>query len=154
MIEFLSSGYGLFGMLFSFLLFVSAQTSLIFSDYWLITWSSSESEYKNQTSLNSTSNFTLLPQEISKQREHKLMIYSIVVGLAVILGMIRSVFFFVDCIKTANKYHKNMLKHVMLAPMNFFNVNPIGRIINRFSKDISSVDDYLVWGLFELFLVI
>ena len=46
-----------------------------------------------------------------------------------------------------------MLKHVILAPMTFFNTNPIGRIINRFSKDISNVDDQLVAGLFELLLV-
>ena len=47
-----------------------------------------------------------------------------------------------------------MLKHVVLAPISFFNLNPIGRIINRFSKDMANVDDYLVWNLFELFLVI
>ncbi len=47
-----------------------------------------------------------------------------------------------------------MLKHVILAPMTFFSTNPLGRIINRFSKDISNVDDQLIAGLFELLLVI
>ena len=33
-----------------------------------------------------------------------------------------------------------MLEHILLSTMTFFDTTPIGRIINRFSKDIDEVD--------------
>jgi len=78
----------------------------------------------------------------------------VIVTVATIFGISRSLFFFANSIKTSIRYHNNMLKHVILAPMTFFSTNPLGRIINRFSKDISNVDDQLIAGLFELLLVI
>ena len=36
--------------------------------------------------------------------------------------------------------HKEMLEHILLSTMAFFDTTPIGRIINRFSKDIDEVD--------------
>ena len=78
----------------------------------------------------------------------------VIVTVATIFVISRSLFFFANSIKTSIRYHNNMLKHVILAPMTFFSTNPLGRIINRFSKDISNVDDQLIAGLFELLLVI
>lgn len=36
-----------------------------------------------------------------------------------------------------------MLDCMLRAPMSFFDSTPIGRIVNRFSKDQSSIDDLL-----------
>ena len=36
--------------------------------------------------------------------------------------------------------HKEMLEHILTSTMAFFDTTPIGRIINRFSKDIDEVD--------------
>lgn len=36
--------------------------------------------------------------------------------------------------------HSQLLTKVLGAPMRFFEITPIGRILNRFSKDISGVD--------------
>ena len=43
----------------------------------------------------------------------------------------------------SNKLHNKMLEHVARAPILFFDSNPLGRIINRFSKDASLVDGTL-----------
>ena len=37
--------------------------------------------------------------------------------------------------------HNNLLHGVLRCPMQFFDSTPVGRIINRFSKDIDTVDD-------------
>jgi ABC-type multidrug transport system fused ATPase/permease subunit len=37
-------------------------------------------------------------------------------------------------------FHKFALKGVLRAPLQFFDANPIGRILNRFSTDIQSID--------------
>ncbi|VEU22974.1 DEKNAAC104040 [Brettanomyces naardenensis] len=43
--------------------------------------------------------------------------------------------------------HQRMLDSVLRAPMEFFETTPIGRILNRFSSDISKVDE----SLFKVF---
>ncbi|GIX76074.1 multidrug resistance-associated protein 1 [Caerostris extrusa] len=38
------------------------------------------------------------------------------------------------------RFHKSMLWSVLRSPMEFFDTTPLGRILNRFGKDINSVD--------------
>ncbi|KAJ3293214.1 hypothetical protein HDU79_000583 [Rhizoclosmatium sp. JEL0117] len=40
----------------------------------------------------------------------------------------------------ANTMHKNLMNAMLGAPLRFFEITPIGRILNRFSKDISVID--------------
>ena len=44
------------------------------------------------------------------------------------------------------KLHEDMIKKVLNAPINlFFDVTPIGRILNKFSKDLSVLELQLGW---------
>lgn len=43
--------------------------------------------------------------------------------------------------------HNNALHGVMSAPLRFFDSTPIGRILNRFARDVEGVDDYLSWNV-------
>ncbi|CAL1716557.1 unnamed protein product [Somion occarium] len=43
----------------------------------------------------------------------------------------------------SRQLHKDAIKRVMHAPMSFFETTPLGRIMNRFSKDIDTVDNML-----------
>ncbi|ORY48132.1 P-loop containing nucleoside triphosphate hydrolase protein, partial [Rhizoclosmatium globosum] len=43
-------------------------------------------------------------------------------------------------IRAARAIHEAMLKKVLRAPLRFFEVTPLGRVMNRFTKDLSSVD--------------
>lgn len=45
--------------------------------------------------------------------------------------------------------HNNLLVNILGAPLRFFEVTPIGRILNRFSKDVENVDNYVM----EYFIV-
>jgi len=42
--------------------------------------------------------------------------------------------------------HDKMLRSVLMAPVRFLDSTPVGRIIQRFSRDIESVDLYLQWS--------
>lgn len=44
------------------------------------------------------------------------------------------------CLKIAEKMHQLLFDSVSKASMYFFKINSSGRILNRFSKDISIVD--------------
>ncbi|KXS22414.1 hypothetical protein M427DRAFT_130101 [Gonapodya prolifera JEL478] len=57
--------------------------------------------------------------------------------------------------------HKNMLENVMQTPQSFFDQTPLGRILNRFSKDIEVVDETIpmsvngmTWDILQLFAAI
>lgn len=43
--------------------------------------------------------------------------------------------------------HNNLLKTILQAPMSFFDTTPFGRIINRFSQDISTIDHSLQYSI-------
>ena len=45
----------------------------------------------------------------------------------------------------SNSLHNSMLQRVTRAPMRFFNSNPLGRIINRFSKDTAMADSVITF---------
>ncbi len=70
--------------------------------------------------------------------------YMIVYGA---LGISQTAFFlfkelvlFLACAKASRSIHNVLLARIMHSPMSFFDTNPIGRILNRFSSDIDSVD--------------
>lgn len=44
------------------------------------------------------------------------------------------------CIKSSQMLHNRMLARVLRAPVSWFNTTPSGRIMNRFSKDVDTVD--------------
>ena len=45
--------------------------------------------------------------------------------------------------KISTSLHKRMFDAVTGTAVAFFDTNPVGRILNRFSKDVSFLDDYL-----------
>lgn len=52
---------------------------------------------------------------------------------------------------SAKKLHNVSLKYILRWPMNLFDTTPIGRILNRFSKDVDTLDNSLPYTL-ELWL--
>ncbi|KAF5283708.1 hypothetical protein FQR65_LT13743 [Abscondita terminalis] len=70
-------------------------------------------------------------------------IYTGIVFALIIVTLIRSFSFFTLCINASTRLHDNMFISVIHATMTFFNTNSSGRILNRFSKDIGSVDELL-----------
>lgn len=49
-------------------------------------------------------------------------------------------------IEAGKSYHDQMLRSILAAPIRFFDSTPIGRILQRFSRDMESVDVHLQWS--------
>jgi ABC-type multidrug transport system fused ATPase/permease subunit len=50
----------------------------------------------------------------------------------------------------ATVLHERLLKNVLFLPVSFFDVTPVGRIINRFSQDISTIDEDLAQSISQV----
>ena len=72
-----------------------------------------------------------------------LLVYGSIVTVSLLLTTICSFCFYVVALKASENLHDQMTKAVITAPVLFFDTNPVGRILNRFSKDVGSMDDLL-----------
>uniref|UniRef100_A0A4W2HQ67 Multidrug resistance-associated protein 4 n=1 Tax=Bos indicus x Bos taurus TaxID=30522 RepID=A0A4W2HQ67_BOBOX len=70
-------------------------------------------------------------------------VYSGLIVSTILFGIIRSLLIFYVLVNSSQTLHNKMLESILRAPVLFFNRNPIGRILNRFSKDIGQMDDLL-----------
>lgn len=69
------------------------------------------------------------------------------------LGMLNGLFVFLSayviwsyCILLGSTYfHAEMARGILRSPMSFFETTPIGRILNRFTDDIATIDMQLPW---------
>jgi len=103
--------------------FLIVQGSLILPDWWLLHLTRQSHDPQQQT--------------------ENLYIYGGLVAAALILSIMRAGAFFNAVINSSNHLHNSMLSAVLKAPVLFFDTNPIGRILNRFSRDIGIMDEML-----------
>jgi ABC-type multidrug transport system fused ATPase/permease subunit len=69
------------------------------------------------------------------------------IGLAVLAGYVMNELFWLSRgIRAGKNMHAKMLRSVLDSPVRFFDSTPVGRILQRFSRDIESVDVYLQWS--------
>ena len=69
--------------------------------------------------------------------------YAGCVAAAVLLTTLRAYAFFLVVLKSSENLHNDTVTAILKAPVLFFDSNPIGRILNRFSKDIGCMDEVL-----------
>ncbi|XP_057653041.1 uncharacterized protein LOC130891946 [Diorhabda carinulata] len=72
-----------------------------------------------------------------------LYIYGTLIILVVLLVLSRTFLYYMSCTMASENLHSIMFNKLLKAPMRFFDTNPSGRILNRFSKDIGCIDEIL-----------
>jgi ABC-type multidrug transport system fused ATPase/permease subunit len=97
------------------------QAVSIYSDKWLSQWSGKSADEQAE-GINA-------------------WVYIGLVGGTIVLGVVRARSFFIFILHAASQLHSRMFHAVVYSPMRFFESNPIGRMLNRFAKDQSIVDE-------------
>ena len=77
--------------------------------------------------------------------------YALIAVCSVLLMGIRYITLYLSGIKASSLLHDKLLGGILRSPMSFFDQTPLGRITNRISKDIYTVDKTLP-GVFASFL--
>lgn len=90
---------------------------------------------------------------IWEQRYKYIQYYSFSMLIVLYLVFQRSFAFFQMCLKASRNLHDKLFRGITRSTMYFFNTNPSSRILNRFSKDIGSIDTTLPVALMDCLLV-
>ncbi|KAM7238066.1 hypothetical protein CapIbe_011024 [Capra ibex] len=134
--NYFTAGAGWSVILFLILVNIAAQVAYILQDWWLAYWANVQSD--------------LYFGELVKEDEDVvfilnwyLRVYSGLTVSTILFGITRSLLIFYVLVNSSQTLHSKMLETILRAPVLFFNRNPIGRILNRFSEDIGHMDDLL-----------
>ncbi|KAG0273442.1 hypothetical protein BGZ95_010750 [Linnemannia exigua] len=58
----------------------------------------------------------------------------------------------IAAIRASTLLHESLLSKMLHLPMSFFDTTPLGRIVNRFSSDIFSIDELTPWNFINVFV--
>ncbi|XP_048236908.1 multidrug resistance-associated protein 1-like isoform X1 [Haliotis rufescens] len=133
---------GGFTTFFIFFIFAIYQAATMASNVWISVWTG-DALLKN-ISLVNTSDY-----------QNKNTMYLGVFGafgcIQAVVILFYSVLSAVKMVRAASRMHAKMLSRVLRSPMSFFDTTPIGRIVNRFSRDVETVDNNLP-ALFRMWI--
>lgn len=61
----------------------------------------------------------------------------------ILVAVVKSVYFMLFFTVASKNLHDFIFSKMIKATMTFYNANPSGRILNRFSKDLGIIDEYI-----------
>lgn len=164
--EYLTSARRNFSLIFVFITLVLSQGCYSVCDYWIRYWT--EEEVLRNRSKHSYyhvhSNETINPdiyEIVSINNEEKILfrsniiiyIYVILIGSAIVLTIIRSAYFFSISHAASKIIHEKVIDKIFSTPLQFFEKNTSGDILNRFSKDLTTINETLPDNFYEMLQV-
>ncbi|CAK9805268.1 Probable multidrug resistance-associated protein lethal(2)03659 [Anthophora plagiata] len=130
-------------------LFVMSQTMASGSDYLLAFWVNTEVA-SLVTSINGTMDFQWFGP---LSRDGIIYLYSSLTMGVVLIYVIQTFTYYSVCMRASKNLHAQMYRSIVRAVMYFYNTNPAGRILNRFSKDIGIIDKKLPFTMFDVIIM-
>ncbi|KAH7145916.1 hypothetical protein B0J13DRAFT_525434 [Dactylonectria estremocensis] len=69
-----------------------------------------------------------------------LTVLAIIGGLGALTALVRDLWLFLGSLRASKRIHDHLINSVTRARFKFFDVTPLGQLLNRFSKDLEAVD--------------
>uniref|UniRef100_A0A9J7XH14 Si:ch211-221f10.2 n=1 Tax=Cyprinus carpio carpio TaxID=630221 RepID=A0A9J7XH14_CYPCA len=120
------------------LLFLFTTGSIAFSNWWLSHWIRQGSGNSSLLQTNTTAESDSM--RLNPHMQYYSRVYVLSMGAALFLKTVRGLLFVKCTVRAASVLHDKLFKTLLLSPMRFFDTTPLGRILNRFSRDMDEVD--------------
>ncbi|XP_059377246.1 ATP-binding cassette sub-family C member 5-like [Carassius carassius] len=120
------------------LLFLFTTGSIAFSNWWLSHWIRQGSGNSSVLLGNETAESDSM--RLNPHMQYYSRVYVLSMGAALFLKTVRGLVFVKCTVRAASVLHDKLFKTLLLSPMRFFDTTPLGRILNRFSRDMDEVD--------------
>ncbi|XP_011642194.1 probable multidrug resistance-associated protein lethal(2)03659 [Pogonomyrmex barbatus] len=131
------------------LIFLANQMVSSGSDYFVAFWVNIESNSWHEMD-NTTMEFVW---EGPLSRDSMIYTYSAMIVAIILLWQFQTVVYFNVCMWSSVNLHSAMFRSILRATMYFYSVNPAGRILNRFARDINIVDLLLSMCIFDIIVI-
>ncbi|XP_076736110.1 ATP-binding cassette sub-family C member 4-like isoform X3 [Maylandia zebra] len=137
--KYLAAGANIVVLLAVVLLNIMAQVAYIMQDWWLAYWADEQEKLMASSNMtNITTNGLNVTKELDT--DFYLGIYGGLTAVTIIFGFGRNLVLFNVLVRCSQSLHNRMFSAILQTPVRFFDINPIGRVLNRFSKDIGLLD--------------
>uniref|UniRef100_UPI0037E899EE ATP-binding cassette sub-family C member 4-like n=1 Tax=Semicossyphus pulcher TaxID=241346 RepID=UPI0037E899EE len=147
--KYLRAGGSILVLLIVLVVNILAQGAYILQDWWLAYWADAQDTLSaNNTTIVNGTNVT---KELDI--DFYLGVYAGLTIATIIFGFIRNLVLFHVLVRSAQCLHNRMFDAILRTPVRFFDINPIGRVLNRFSKDIGQLDSNMPWTLVDFIQV-
>ncbi|XP_051908218.1 multidrug resistance-associated protein 4 isoform X1 [Hippocampus zosterae] len=148
-IKYLQAGASVLVVVIALLLNILAQVAYIVQDWWLAYWA----EEQGKLDMNSTMEHNVTQVDKELDLEFYLGIYGGLTAATIIFGFVRTLLMFNVLVRSTQALHNSMFNAILRTHVRFFDVNPIGRVLNRFSKDIGQLDSIMPWTFVDFIQV-
>ncbi|KAJ3340527.1 hypothetical protein HDU91_000833 [Kappamyces sp. JEL0680] len=112
------------------------------NSWWLKVWTDHNAQLPKEAQMLS---FLMFASSVSgtlatDDTLYYVQIYALLGFLVIVASNLQSVTYIAGSYYASLKIHADLLRHILRAPLRFFETTPSGRVMNRFSKDIESID--------------
>ncbi|CAF1498167.1 unnamed protein product, partial [Adineta steineri] len=150
-ISYMRAGAGfIFSTILIILLFGGREVTFIFYNWWLAKWSEDEGHrhryWRNCTTAKNKSMNTIRSMNDTGWNHYQQQQFNIYSGTGItflIVSLIHVVVAKCMCFNAGRVLHNKMFQRLLRCPMSFFDLNPLNRILDRFTKDSLVIDDEL-----------
>ena len=131
---------------FCVVLYVVGQSVHAINNYWLSMWADDNDAH---------------PEDAQENSKKYLSVYGMLGLVEVVVEFSREFIHYLNCARASDHIHVVLLLGVMRSPMSFFDTTPNGRIVNRFSADVNTIDQTIpnqindfIWSLCDVIAVL
>ncbi|CAB3237240.1 unnamed protein product [Arctia plantaginis] len=132
--------------LFALLITQGAATT---SDFWLSFWTNQISGYLLSLPAETEPDTSLDAQIGLLTTAQYLTVYGSVILGIILFSQLRIISFVVMTMRASQNLHNTIYEKLIVTVMRFFDTNPSGRVLNRFSKDMGAMDELLPRSILE-----
>ncbi|XP_059486251.1 probable multidrug resistance-associated protein lethal(2)03659 [Neocloeon triangulifer] len=153
--QYLSAGGSYFQLIFMFSVFTLAQVAGSAADYWTSFWTNWEEAQVVKPTESSVPRSYLSIYDFNYSEmswmstENGIFIFTGLMVGVIVFSLGRTFLFFRVCMRASVNLHDSMFNSITRATMAFFNANPSGRVLNRFSKDMGAIDELLPTAMID-----